>query len=78
MGLAGEQTSKDTLDRLLPTIRNDIAFESDMIGDAGFEHLDRIREIGELVENGEALASFLSVTSDKGYEIANQDHLFAD
>ena len=78
VGLAGEQTSQDTLDRLLPTIRNDIAFESDRIGDAGFEHLERIREIADLTENGEALARFLSVTSEKGREIASQDHLFAD
>ena len=78
VGLAGEQTSQDTLDRLLPTIRNDIAFESDRIGDAGFQHLERIREIADLTENGEALARFLSVTSEKGREIASQDHLFAD
>ncbi len=78
VGLAGEQTSQETLDRLLPTIRNDIAFESDRINDAGFEHLERIRETADIVENSEAIARFLSVTHDKGREIAEQDRLFAD
>ena len=33
VGLAGEQTSAETLERLLPTIRNDMNFESDALRD---------------------------------------------
>ena len=78
VGLAGDNTSAETLERLLPTIRNDIAFESDQIGDAGFMHLERMREAAELEENSEALSRFLSVGHDKSREIASVDYLFVD
>ncbi|MEP4554811.1 DUF5928 domain-containing protein, partial [Tateyamaria sp.] len=78
VGLAGEQTASETLDRLLPTIRNEMTFESDRIGDAGFEHLKRIKESAELDENAQALAGFLNVSDDKAREIADIDYLFAD
>lgn len=78
VGLAGEQTSIETLERLLPTIRNDMVFESDRIGDAGFENLDHFSESAELDENATALANFLSVSDEKAREIAQVDYLFAD
>mmetsp|Transcript_28443 Transcript_28443/g.53205 ORF Transcript_28443/g.53205 Transcript_28443/m.53205 type:complete len:526 (-) Transcript_28443:3944-5521(-) len=78
VGLAGEQTSTETLERLLPTIRNDMTFESDRIRDAEFEHLDRMREAADLDDNARALARFLSVPDDKARQIAEADYLFAD
>ncbi|WP_415404710.1 DUF5928 domain-containing protein [Tateyamaria sp. SN3-11] len=78
VGLAGEQTAPETLERLLPTIRNDMTFESDRIRDAEFEHLDRIREAADLDDNARALARFLTVPEDKAREIASIDYLFAD
>ena len=78
VGLAGEQTAPETLDRLLPTIRNDMTFESDRIGDAEFEHLSRIKESADLDSNASALAEFLSVPEANAREIADIDHLFAD
>ena len=38
VGLAGEQTPAETLERLLPTIRGDIVFESDRIRDSEFDN----------------------------------------
>ena len=78
VGLAGEQTSAETIERLLPTIRNDMLFESDRIRDADFEHLDRLEESADLDQNARALARFLSVPEDKAREIAEVDYLFAD
>ena len=78
VGLAGEQTTQETLERLLPTIRNDMTFESDRIGDADFEHLSRIKETANLQDNARALAEFLSVPEDKAQEIVDVDYLFAD
>ena len=78
VGLAGERTGKDTLERLLPTIRNDIDYESDRLRDAGFEYFDTIRETSSTEENGHALARFLSITPEQGFEIANLNHLFVD
>ncbi|SDI99470.1 DUF5928 domain-containing protein [Lutimaribacter saemankumensis] len=78
VGLAGEQTPRETLERLLPTIRQDITFEIDRIRDANFENHNRIREADSPEENAESIAQFLSITNDKAREIAETDHLFAD
>ncbi|WP_299779320.1 DUF5928 domain-containing protein [uncultured Roseobacter sp.] len=78
VGLAGEQTSTETLERLLPTIRNDMIFESDRIRDAEFKNYNRVRETGDLDDNAQALAQFLSISQDSAREIASSPHLFAD
>ena len=78
VGLAGEQTSPDTLSRLLPTIRNDMTFESDRIRDQNFEHHIRIRETDQVEENAARLSQFLAISHDKAHEIAATDYLFAD
>lgn len=78
VGLAGDQTSQATLERLLPTIRNDMAYEADRIRDAGFARYGRVSEIDPPETNAEKLAQFLSLPADKAMEIAETDYLFAD
>jgi hypothetical protein len=78
VGLAGEQTSPETFDRLLPTIRYDMVFESDRIRDADFAYHIRMREQGDLDENTKAVAQFLSVPETTAMEIAKSENLFAD
>jgi hypothetical protein len=78
VGLAGDRTPRETLERLLPTIRNDIVHESDRIRDAEFENYVRIRETESLEANAQALSRFLTLSLDQGMEIARTDHLFAD
>ena len=78
VGLAGEQTSSETMERLLPTMRNDIVFESDRIRDADFGNLTRMREKADVSENAKALAEFMSLPVATAWDIANTKHLFAD
>lgn len=78
VGLAGEQTPKDTLERLLPTIRNDMTFESDRIRDEEFDNHYRIREVDSAGENAVALSRFLSISDEKAHQISTTDHLYAD
>lgn len=78
VGLAGDNTPADAVARLLPTIRSDVAFESDQIRDAGFAEYYRMSEANSLEENTVAVSRFLSVTEDKAKDIAELDHLFAD
>jgi hypothetical protein len=78
VGLAGEQTSQETLDRLLPTICNDMTYESDAIRDAKFENHCRIREVASSEETADELAKFLGIGRDKAHEIAKTDYHFAD
>jgi hypothetical protein len=59
VGLAGESTPQEVIDRLLPTIRYDLKFESDRIRDANFPELFRMRESASLMQNTLALSGFL-------------------
>jgi hypothetical protein len=78
VGLAGERTPQETIDRLLPTIRYDVKFEGDRIRDAGFSNLSRIRQSASVDENTVPLAEFLDIPVDKAREIAATHYLFAD
>ncbi len=78
VGLAGDQTSQATLERILPTIRNDLVYESDRIRDAGFSRYGRISQNNSPESNAVTLEEFLSIPPDKAMEIASTDYLFAD
>jgi hypothetical protein len=78
VGLAGAQTPRETIDRLLPTLRHDIAFESDRLRDAGFANLTRMRQAASLDENTIALSSFLAIPAERARRIAEAPYLFAD
>lgn len=78
VGLAGQATSPEALERVLPTIRRDVHFEHVRLRDAGFSHYNRIREGASVDENAVELAEFLSVGPDPSKAIAATDHLFVD
>lgn len=78
VGLAGDRTPQETIDRLLPTIRYDVKFESDRLRDADFTGFHRIRQSASPDENAVPLAHFLGIAADKALEIAATDYLFVD
>ncbi len=78
IGLIGEQTGPATLERLLPTIRNDLVYETDRIRDAGFENHLQISENATPEENAGPLAEFLSIPRDQALSLARSEALFAD
>ncbi|WP_238367529.1 DUF5928 domain-containing protein [Mesobacterium pallidum] len=78
VGLAGERTPQETLERLMPTIRNDIVHESDRIRDQGFPHHEKMRQADTPEQNAPALERFLAISHDKALELARTDHLFSD
>ena len=78
VGLAGEQTTEETLERLLPTIRYDVVYESDRIRDANFANHLRIRQSASVDENTPPIADFLSVNTDTARSLAQTPYLFVD
>jgi hypothetical protein len=78
VGLAGPETPPDTLRQLLPTIRNDVVAESDLLRDAQFPDFYRIRERAETEENAAALAKFFALAPERARAIAATEHLFTD
>lgn len=78
VGLAGDHTSNETLERLLPTIRNDINFESDALRDAEFERLHRMRQSSSIEANAQELANLLTISIDNARKIVEADYIFSD
>lgn len=78
VGLAGDRTPQEVIDRLLPTIRYDLRFESDRMRDARFPIFLRMRETDRPEHNAAALAQFLEIGQESAEQIARTDHLFAD
>ncbi len=78
VGLAGVATPQETIDRLLPTIRYDVRFESDRLHDANFEQFFVMRQTASVDENTIPLAAFLGISETKAREIAETDYLFVD
>jgi hypothetical protein len=78
VGLAGERTPPEVMQRLLPTLRSDILFERDRIRDRGLPHTHRIREGAPPEENAQPLAAFLDISEAKAQEIVATDYLFTD
>ncbi|MGR3515299.1 MAG: DUF5928 domain-containing protein [Paracoccaceae bacterium] len=78
VGLAGEHTSRETFSTLIPTIRNDVYRECELIRDEMFPEFYRIREKAAPEENAEPLAQFLGIDAHKAREIAQTDYLFLD
>jgi len=78
VGLAGERTPQETLDRLLPTIRYDVKFESDRLRDAGFSGFHRLRQAASIDENTVPLAEFLDIPVEQAREICATEYLFVD
>lgn len=78
VGLAGAETSQQSLERLLPTIRNDILFEADRLRDANLDHHSILREAGSPDTHRAALKEFLSISDAQADKILGSKHLFAD
>ncbi len=78
VGLAGERTSQEAFELLLPTIRSDMTFESDQIRDAGFDHVYRMRQERSVDVNATELARFLEIGKEKARRIASNSGMFTD
>ena len=76
IGLAGDKTPTATIARLLPTMRNEIAYETDEILDANFPNINRIRQKNPTNSNAIQINQFLGVADDKASDIAGAQHLF--
>ncbi|MBR9842879.1 MAG: beta-1,6-N-acetylglucosaminyltransferase [Rhodobacteraceae bacterium] len=78
IGLAGSRTPQETIERILPTIRQDMVLESDRIRDANFENHVRMREMDGAEDHVSVLMDFLSIDKDTAEGLAQTEHLFAD
>ncbi|GAB4550271.1 MAG: DUF5928 domain-containing protein [Ruegeria sp.] len=78
VGLAGQNSPAATVERLLPAIRSDLAYESEQLRSAGLDRFHRLRETGDPAENVAAISKFLGVPEETAQSILRLDYLFAD
>ncbi|MCC6007463.1 MAG: glycosyl transferase [Rhodobacteraceae bacterium] len=78
VGLAGEATSRATIEMLLPTVRHDFAYEIDRIRDAGFTHHHRISQRHGTTENAAEMAQFFDISEASALRLAETPYLFDD
>lgn len=75
-GLIGERSPQQTLDRLLPTIRNDLLLETERVRSVNFDDYAEIRTSDSPESIAERLRAFLSLPQDDAQQIANEGALF--
>jgi len=78
IGLAGDQTREETMERLLPTIRNEFAFERERLLEAKFDSLFHFKERHSAEENIATLVKFLEVSPKVAKTLLETPHLFDD
>jgi len=77
-GLAAENTPRETLSQLVPTIRQEFGWQTDALRDAGFAPYYRISEQHSDAENAIPISSFLDIPADLAADIAGTGQLFAE
>ncbi len=78
IGLAADTTPPEVIDKLLPTVRNDLQLETERLADAGFAQFSRLRASVDPEVNAHAIAGFLEIGHAEAEAIARTEHLFAD
>ncbi|MBV1865162.1 MAG: beta-1,6-N-acetylglucosaminyltransferase [Rhodobacteraceae bacterium] len=77
-GLAGENSSADTLKRIVPPIRMDFAYERNQVRDRNYPNFFSISDRHDPKTNTAQIAAFLEIPEDTARQIAQTPHLFAD
>ncbi|MGB1234541.1 MAG: DUF5928 domain-containing protein [Planktomarina sp.] len=78
IGLAGDSTPDEVIERLLPTVRQDVQHEHNLLRDSEFPNHFRIQESQSAEENATQIAEFFDIDMDRARWIASNNNLFAD
>jgi hypothetical protein len=78
MGLLGPHTPADVVAQLMPTVRQDLRYESERLREMDVAAFFRLRETASADEKTAVLAEFLGLSPAVSREIAVTDTLFDD
>ena len=78
IGLVAEGAPPEVIERLLPTLRQDVWHEHHRLIDAQFPQSYQMYEEASREENAVPLAEFLGISTEKACAILALDHLFSD
>lgn len=77
VGLLGDKTPRETVERLLPTLRYDFAYETDRIRQSDFARVYHISQDAPREARVVAVAQAFGCPADQAETIADTPHLFA-
>ncbi len=78
VGLAGDHSPAEQVARLLPALRNSLAYESELIRASDLDGHFRLRESAERTQNEATIAAFLEIPVEKAQAIMQLEYLFLD
>jgi hypothetical protein len=78
MGLIGPHTPAEVVAQLMPTVRQDLHFESERLRELDVAAFFRLRDTASAEERTAVLAEFLGLSTDLSRQIALTDTLFDD
>lgn len=78
VGLASEQSPPEIMDRILPTLRHEFAFESERIRETRFPKHVVMRQTASVEANTKLLADLFELDADAARPIAATPYLFDD
>ena len=78
VGLIADHTPVETIVRLLPSVRNDLRFETDQLRDREYDNHYRIVQNGPRIKNIEQFSGFADLEPGDAEAIVEQDWLFSD
>ncbi len=78
IGLVGDSSPPETVQKLIPAIRNDLTFEAEQIRAAAKNGYHRIQESAPRDQNVAELARFLNVSVQQAEAMLQLDYLFSD
>ena len=77
VNLISDTTPADAISALLPSLRNELYHQSEMITDADFDNFFRFTEQGNLKKNSDQIKLFCELDEETATFIMVQDWLFA-
>ena len=78
VGLAAPETSDELMEKMLPTLRYEFAYETVRIREAKFDNHFRVKQGKPELENAAVLQDFFAVGSETAEAIAQTPYLFDD
>lgn len=78
VGLAGQQSPEDIVERLVPTVRAALEHEAERVRDMDFAGYHAIAPWRSETENAAELARFLEISEEDALKLARTNHLFSD
>lgn len=78
VGLAGDSSQSDVVERLLPAMRRDLEHEAERLRDMELPQFHSISPDRDIAENATALAKFLDIPAELAHDLAATEYLFSD